>query len=73
MSEPTEIAENILKELTISKPELNFCTKCLCREFVYRRKSVHIGKYCRRCETWIKWMPEGSVKEEDIEKPKTLF
>lgn len=39
------------------------CPRCGCYTMEYR-EWVHIGKYCKNCNKWIKWVAHKEVPEE---------
>lgn len=41
------------------------CKHCGCTEFYEQEKSIHIGIYCKACNTWQKWKKQTAGVEED--------
>jgi hypothetical protein len=42
------------------------CKKCNETDLFTAKKSDHYGLYCKRCLSWIKWIP---IVEVDLSKP----
>lgn len=42
------------------------CKKCNCNETFIARKKEHYGLYCKKCFSWIKWIP---ISEISFTKP----
>lgn len=40
------------------------CPRCGCYTMEYREMGIHIGKYCKNCNKWIKWVAHKEVPEE---------
>lgn len=40
------------------------CPRCGCYTMEYREMGIHIGKYCKNCNKWIKWVSRKEVPEE---------
>ena len=40
------------------------CPRCGCYTMEYREMGIHIGKYCKNCNKWIKWVARKEVPEE---------
>ena len=40
------------------------CPRCGCYTMEYREMSPHIGKYCKNCTKWIKWVSRKDIPEE---------
>ena len=40
------------------------CAKCGCYTMEYRSMGPHIGKYCKNCTKWIKWVSRKDIPEE---------
>lgn len=40
------------------------CSRCGCYTMEYREMGIHIGKYCKNCNKWIKWVARKEVPEE---------
>ena len=40
------------------------CPKCGCYTMEYRSMGPHIGKYCKNCTKWIKWVSRKDMPEE---------
>lgn len=40
------------------------CPRCGCYTMEYREMGMHIGKYCKNCNKWIKWVAHKEVPEE---------
>lgn len=40
------------------------CQRCGCYTMEYRDMGIHIGKYCKNCNKWIKWVARKEVPEE---------
>ena len=40
------------------------CPRCGCYTMEYRSMGPHIGKYCKNCNKWIKWVAHKEVPEE---------
>lgn len=40
------------------------CPKCGCYTMEYRSMGPHIGKYCKNCTKWIKWVSCKDMPEE---------
>ena len=60
--------------------DLEYCRSCKTLKHVYYKEAknsecTHLGRYCRTCGTWIKWISKEEQNEMnyEIQKPKTLF
>ena len=42
------------------------CPKCGCYTMEYRSMGPHIGKYCKNCTKWIKWVSRKDMPEEIV-------
>ena len=40
------------------------CPRCGCYTMEYRSMGPHIGKYCKNCTKWIKWVSRKDMPEE---------
>lgn len=40
------------------------CPRCGCYTMEYRSMGPHIGKYCKNCTKWIKWVSRKDIPEE---------
>lgn len=40
------------------------CQRCGCYTMEYRDMGIHIGKYCKNCNKWVKWVARKEVPEE---------
>ena len=40
------------------------CPRCGCYTMEYREMSPHIGKYCKNCTKWIRWVSRKDIPEE---------
>lgn len=40
-----------------------------CVNFVYKEKGPHIGKYCKDCGKWIKWVPKALKEQSELKEP----
>lgn len=40
------------------------CPLCGCYTMEYRSMGPHIGKYCKNCTKWIKWVSRKDMPEE---------
>lgn len=40
------------------------CPRCGCYTMEYREMGIHIGKYCKNCNKWIKWVAHKEVPED---------
>ena len=40
------------------------CPSCGCYTMEYRSMGPHIGKYCKNCTKWIKWVSRKDMPEE---------
>jgi hypothetical protein len=50
------------------------CKKCGCQDFVERdhiasNGGKHIGMYCAKCNSWLKWMPQENVPSPEFAMP----
>lgn len=44
--------------------DIKSCQRCGCYTMEYRDMGIHIGKYCKNCNKWIKWVARKEVPEE---------
>ena len=44
--------------------DIKQCPRCGCYTMEYREMGIHIGKYCKNCNKWIKWVARKEVPEE---------
>ena len=44
--------------------DIKACPRCGCYTMEYRDMGIHIGKYCKNCNKWIKWVAHKEVPEE---------
>ena len=44
--------------------DIKACPRCGCYTMEYREMGIHIGKYCKNCNKWIKWVAHKEVPEE---------
>ena len=44
--------------------DIKACLHCGCYTIEYRDMGMHIGKYCKNCNKWIKWVARKEVPEE---------
>lgn len=44
--------------------DIKKCPRCGCYTMEYRDMGIHIGKYCKNCNKWIKWVARKEVPEE---------
>lgn len=44
--------------------DIKACPRCSCYTMEYRDMGMHIGKYCKNCNKWIKWVARKEVPEE---------
>ena len=44
--------------------DIKACPRCGCYTMEYRDMGMHIGKYCKNCNKWIKWVAHKEVPEE---------
>ena len=44
--------------------DIKACPRCGCYTMEYRSIGPHIGKYCKNCTKWIKWVSRKEVPEE---------
>ena len=47
-----------------NKKDIRPCPKCGCYTMEYRSMGPHIGKYCKNCTKWIKWVSRKDMPEE---------
>ena len=40
------------------------CRKCGSTSFVAKHKGPHIGWYCTKCGTWLRWIPQHDNKAQ---------
>ena len=49
------------------------CPRCGCYTMEYREMGIHIGKYCKNCNKWIKWVAHKEVPDvEDLKSSVTI-
>lgn len=41
--------------------EKHHCRKCSSSDVIIATKGEHYGLYCKKCLTWIKWIPKSYV------------
>ena len=44
--------------------DIKACPRCGCYTMEYRSMGPHIGKYCKNCTKWIKWVSLKDMPEE---------
>ena len=44
--------------------DIKACPHCGCYTMEYRSMGPHIGKYCKNCTKWIKWVSRKDIPEE---------
>ena len=44
--------------------DIKACPRCGCYTMEYRSMGPHIGKYCKNCTKWIKWVSRKDMPEE---------
>ena len=44
--------------------DIKACPRCGCYTMEYRSMGPHIGKYCKNCTKWIKWVSRKDIPEE---------
>lgn len=44
--------------------DIKACPRCGCYTMEYRDMGIHIGKYCKNCNKWIKWVARKEVPKE---------
>ena len=44
--------------------DIKACPHCGCYTMEYRSMGPHIGKYCKNCTKWIKWVSRKDMPEE---------
>ena len=44
----------------MKEKETWICKKCKSTDFYTKPKGPHMGVYCCKCNTWLKWMKGGS-------------
>jgi len=43
------------------------CKHCLNEIFYIKKKSVHVGMYCKKCHAWKQWLSKSEIRKYKLQ------